>query len=61
MTRAYHSGSTLVVGAFAYSTVIFASLAGIFIFNEILPPIAWVGMAIIIVSGLLAKRADGKA
>jgi hypothetical protein len=25
-----------------------------------LPPIAWVGMAIIIVSGLLAKRADKK-
>jgi drug/metabolite transporter (DMT)-like permease len=60
MTRAYHSGNTLVVGAFAYSTVIFASLAGIFVFNEILPPIAWVGMAIIIVSGLLAKRADKK-
>lgn len=60
MTRAYHSGNTLVVGAFAYSTVIFASLAGIFIFNEILPPIAWVGMAIIVASGLLAKRADKK-
>jgi drug/metabolite transporter (DMT)-like permease len=55
MTRAYHSGSTLVVGAFAYSTVIFASLAGIFIFDELLPPIAWAGMAIIIASGLLAK------
>lgn len=55
MTRAYHSGNTLVVGAFAYSTVIFASLAGIFIFDELLPPIAWAGMAIIITSGLLAK------
>lgn len=65
MTRAYHSGSTLVVGAFAYSTVIFASVAGIFFFDELLPPIAWVGMAIIIVSGLLAKsgseRADDKS
>jgi drug/metabolite transporter (DMT)-like permease len=60
MTRAYHSGNTLVVGAFAYSTVIFASLFGIVVFNEILPPIAWVGMAIIVVSGLLAKRADKK-
>ena len=55
MTRAYHSGNTLVVGAFAYSTVVFASLAGIFIFDEVLPPIAWIGMAIIIASGLLAK------
>jgi len=61
MTRAYHSGNTLVVGAFAYSTVIFASLAGIFIFDEVLPPIAWVGMATIIVSGLLAKSGSGKA
>ena len=57
MTRAYHSGNTLVVGAFAYSTVVFASLAGIVFFNEVLPPIAWVGMVIIIVSGVLAKRA----
>ncbi len=58
MTRAYHSGNTLVVGAFAYSTVIFASLAGIFIFDELLPPISWIGMAIIIVSGLLAKTSS---
>ena len=58
MTRAYHSGSTLVVSAFAYSTVIFASIAGIVFFNEVLPPIAWLGMAIIIASGILAKRAD---
>lgn len=57
MTRAYHSGKALVVGAFAYSTVIFASLAGIVWFDEVLPPIAWWGMAIIIVSGILAKRA----
>jgi drug/metabolite transporter (DMT)-like permease len=60
MTRAYHSGNTLVVGAFAYSTVVFASLAGIFFFNEVLPPVAWIGMVIIIASGLLAKRADRK-
>ena len=58
MTRAYHSGNTLVVGAFAYSTVIFASLAGIFIFDEVLPPVSWIGMAIIIASGLMAKSAS---
>ena len=60
MTRAYHSGNTLVVGAFAYSTIIFASLAGIFFFDEILPPVARLGMIIIVVSGILAKRADKK-
>jgi len=65
MTRAYHSGNTLVVGAFAYSTVIFASLAGVFIFDEVLPPVAWTGMAIIIASGLLANSgsegSDGRS
>ncbi|MEO8101007.1 MAG: DMT family transporter [Betaproteobacteria bacterium] len=55
MTRAYHRGNTLVVGTFAYSTVIFASLAGVFIFDERLPALAWIGMAVIIASGLLAK------
>jgi len=61
MTRAYHRGNTLVVGAFAYSTVVFASIAGIFVFNEVLPPIAWIGMAIVVTSGLLAKSAGGPA
>jgi drug/metabolite transporter (DMT)-like permease len=61
MTRAYHSGNTLVVGAFAYSTVVFASLIGIVVFDEVLPPIAWVGMAIVVLSGLLAKAANKRA
>jgi drug/metabolite transporter (DMT)-like permease len=61
MTRAYHSGKTLVVGAFAYSTVVFSAIAGVVFFNEILPPIAWAGMAIIIAGGLLAKHASRKA
>ncbi len=57
MTRAYHSGNTLLVGAFAYSTVIFAALAGWLFFDESLPPVAWLGMFIVVISGLLAKRA----
>ena len=60
MTRAYFRGSTLVVAAFAYSTVIFASVAGIIFFDEFLPPIAWFGMAMIIASGLLAKSGGEK-
>lgn len=57
MTRAYHSGNTLLVGTFAYSTVIFAALAGWLFFDEKLPPIAWLGMVVVVISGLLAKRA----
>lgn len=60
MTRAYHSGNTLVVGAFAYSTVVFSALLGWVFFDETLPAIAWLGMAIIVASGLLAKYASSK-
>jgi drug/metabolite transporter (DMT)-like permease len=63
LTRAYQSGNTLVVGAFAYSTVIFAALLGLFFFDDQLPWLAWLGMLVIIVSGIiavLAKGASGK-
>lgn len=54
MTRAYRVGKTLVVGALAYVTIIFASLFGMLIWNETLPPISWLGMAFIIASGVLS-------
>lgn len=60
MTRAYHSGNTQVVGVFAYSTVIFAALIGMFIFDEQLPWLAWIGMLVIMMSGLLAKWTSEK-
>jgi len=41
MTRAYHRGVTLVVTSLGYSNVLFASLWGILLWNELLPPIAW--------------------
>ena len=59
LTRAYHSGNTLVVGAFAYSTVIFAALLGLVFFDEQLPLLAWLGMLVIIVSGIIAVLAKG--
>lgn len=61
MTRAYHSGNTLVVGAFAYSTVIFAAIFGIVFFDEQLPAVAWLGMAIIVASGFIAKMVASPA
>lgn len=56
LTRAYRTGRTLVVGALAYSTVIFSSLWGILIWNDVLPPSAWLGMGLIVASGLLSLR-----
>ncbi len=54
MTRAYHRGATLVVSSLGYSTVLFACVWGILLWNEILPPIAWLGMGLIILGGLLS-------
>ena len=54
MTRAYRTGKTLVVGALAYSTVVFSSLLGILFWSDVLPLAAWLGMGMIVVSGLLS-------
>lgn len=53
MTRAYRTGKTLVVGSLAYSTIVFASLFGMLLWNETLTPASWLGMAFIIASGML--------
>ncbi|MEN6587797.1 MAG: DMT family transporter [Sulfuricella sp.] len=58
MTRAYHTGSTLVVGSLAYSTVIFASLWGILLWQEILPLGSWLAIALIIASGVISLKAS---
>ena len=60
MTRAYHKGATLVVTSLGYSTVLFASLWGIVLWNELLPPIAWFGMGLIVLGGLLSGIAGIK-
>lgn len=51
MTRAYHRGATLVVTSLGYSTVLFACLWGMLLWDEVLPPIAWLGMGLIILGG----------
>jgi drug/metabolite transporter (DMT)-like permease len=43
ITRAYRRGDTVVVASLAYSTVIFGSLLDALIWNQTLPPVAWVG------------------
>jgi drug/metabolite transporter (DMT)-like permease len=60
MTRAYRTGTTLVVGSLAYSTIVFASLFGIMLWNETLPFSSWLGMAFIIASGMLSLRFSPK-
>ena len=61
LTRAYRTGNTLVVGAYSYSAVVFATVATIVIWDERLGWLEWGGMAVIIASGILAMRAERKA
>ena len=54
MTRAYASGATLVVANLQYSGIVFAALYGLLVFSERLPLIGWIGMLLIIASGIAA-------
>lgn len=60
MTRAYRVGKTLVVSSLAYSTIVFASLFGIILWNETLPVTSWAGMAFIIASGVISLSLSPK-
>lgn len=60
MTRAYSAGNTLVSGALSYSTIVYATIFTIVIWDEKLSPLAWIGMAIIVASGLLALYSEKK-
>jgi drug/metabolite transporter (DMT)-like permease len=56
MTRAYRTGQTLVVGSLAYSTIVFSAIFGVLLWHELLSLSAWLGIALIIVSGMLSLR-----
>jgi drug/metabolite transporter (DMT)-like permease len=56
MTRAYRTGQTLVVGSLAYSTIIYSALLGLLFWHELLSLSAWLGIALIIASGMLSLR-----
>jgi len=55
MTRAYKRGSTLVSASLAYTTVVFASLLGMLLWNETLSADAWSAIALIVASGIAAS------
>lgn len=54
MTRAFGLGSALLTAALQYTTIIFAALLGIAFWGDLPDVIAWAGMGLIIVSGLLS-------
>ncbi|MDO9483488.1 MAG: DMT family transporter [Hydrogenophaga sp.] len=61
MTRAYASGATLVVANLQYSGIVFAGIYSLTIFGDQLPLIGWLGMGLIIVSGITATVLRARA
>lgn len=60
MTRAYRTGQTLVVGSLAYTTIVFSALFGLLFWHEHLSIEAWLGMGLIITSGVLSLKLSPK-
>lgn len=54
LTRAYARGATMVVANLHYSGIVFAALFGLTVFGDCIPLIGWIGMGLIIVSGIAA-------
>ncbi|MFD2367555.1 DMT family transporter [Pseudoduganella sp. GCM10020061] len=52
MTRAYRVGKTLVVANLQYTGIIFSSLIGVILWNDVFDWHVWLGMGIILVSGI---------
>jgi len=61
MTRAYASGSTLVVANLQYSGIVFAGLYGVLLFGDVLPLLGWLGMGLIVASGIAATALRARA
>lgn len=61
MTRAYRYGTTIVATNLAYSTVIFASLFGLWLWDEALSSGTVSGMLLIVASGALVSLARHEA
>ncbi len=54
MTRAYRLGSTLVTANLQYTGIVFSSMWGILIWGDVLSWVGWLGISIILASGLAA-------
>lgn len=61
MTHAYASGATLLVANLQYSGIVFAGLFGLLVFDDRLPPIGWLGMGLIVASGITATLLRSRA
>ena len=61
MTKAYTRGATLLVANLQYSGIVFAALYGLLLFGDVIPLIGWIGMALIMASGIAATALRNRA
>lgn len=54
MTRAYRFGNMLVNANLQYTGIVFSSLLGILVWNDLLGWLSWAGIVVILTSGLIA-------
>jgi drug/metabolite transporter (DMT)-like permease len=54
MTRAYSHGATLVVASLQYSGIVFGVFYSVVLFGEVIEPMGWLGMGLIVASGVAA-------
>ncbi|NVO06005.1 MAG: DMT family transporter, partial [Rhodoferax sp.] len=61
MTRAYSQGATLVVASMQYAGIVFASIFSLTLFGDHIAPMGWLGIAVIVTSGVLATALRARA
>jgi S-adenosylmethionine uptake transporter len=61
MTRAYSHGATLVVASMQYAGIVFASIFSLTLFGDHIAPMGWLGIAVIVASGILATALRARA
>jgi len=54
MTRAFNRGATLLVANLQYSGIVFGAFYGLWLLDDAIDPREWLGMAIIVASGIVA-------
>jgi S-adenosylmethionine uptake transporter len=61
MTKAYSLGSTMVVANLQYSGIVFGALFGLILFGDRIPLMGWLGMALIMASGIASTVLRNRA
>ena len=54
MTRAYRLGNTLLTANLQYAGIVFSSVWDVLLWHDSLAPLSWLGIAVIVLSGLAA-------